>query len=334
MRVDRSRVREGMTAVSTKGEPLGKVIRCDDRSFIVEKGRFFPQDFELRYEYVSDVQGDRLIYALDDRISNAAERSRPSAAEAQREGADAAAVAAGARPTARAHHEEESRRLAESRPSVGDGRPLVERGPLAESRAGETGVAVESRRLLGGGGAPSDAESSASPPKTRVREGQPLQGSRRAAERIEEQEEIRIPLLEEELSVETISRETGHVRIHKEVRVEHRHLTVPITREEVVVERLPATQGAGASGAEAPFKEQTIDLAVHEDEVRVTKHPVVREELRVRKLAHHEERDTDATLRREEADIEDTTRPSTRRSSGSQPMMAASGRDDDSTGRG
>jgi hypothetical protein len=66
MRLDRGKVRPGMTALSTKGEKLGKVIRCDDESFVVEKGVFLHKDYELYYEYVTEARGDELIYALED----------------------------------------------------------------------------------------------------------------------------------------------------------------------------------------------------------------------------------------------------------------------------
>jgi hypothetical protein len=91
MRFDLGRVREGMTALSTKGEKLGKVIRCDDESFVVEKGLFFRKDYELYYEYVTEARGGELIYALEDpRLA----RGRPPAGRTpgQREAAEPSAT--------------------------------------------------------------------------------------------------------------------------------------------------------------------------------------------------------------------------------------------------
>ena len=53
MRWDRNSVREGMFVTSTKGERIGKVIRRDDDTFVVEKGTLFPKDYELRYDHIT-----------------------------------------------------------------------------------------------------------------------------------------------------------------------------------------------------------------------------------------------------------------------------------------
>jgi uncharacterized protein (TIGR02271 family) len=225
MGYDKSQVRVGMTAVSNRGETLGKVARSDEHAFVIEKGVFFPKDYLLRYEYITDIRGDQLVYALDD--------ARAAAAAAVRATPERAA-------------------------------PTV---------AGKSGN--------GAGG--------------------------RMARDLETDQELRLPLREEEITVEKVNRETGHVRIHKAVRTEERHITVPVTREEVVVERLPASATTAAAEDENTFQEQTIDVTVHEEEVHVSKHPVVREEVRVRKVAHEERRDAAATLRHEEVQIEDTT---------------------------
>jgi hypothetical protein len=83
MRFDLGRVREGMTALSTRGEKLGKVIRCDDESFVVEQGFFFRKDYELYYEYVTEARGDELIYALEDSRLVAREAGRATAIAAK-----------------------------------------------------------------------------------------------------------------------------------------------------------------------------------------------------------------------------------------------------------
>jgi hypothetical protein len=66
MKFDGSRVEVGMTAFSTRGEKLGKVLRCGDQEFVVEKGLLFPRDYLLRYEYVTSVRNGNVFYALDD----------------------------------------------------------------------------------------------------------------------------------------------------------------------------------------------------------------------------------------------------------------------------
>ena len=246
MKFDKSRVRPGMTAISTRGETLGKVARSDDQSFIIEKGTFFPKDYLLRYEYITDVRGDQLLYALEEaRVSESDLKSAASAPVAT-------AASVGAVPAA--------------------GTGIAERARAAVGRVAEE---VRERREL----------------KTDV----------------EADGEIRMALRDDEITVEKVNRETGHVRIHKAVRTEERHITVPVTREEVVVERVPADRSSSLSALEEPFEERDIDLTVHEEEIRVSTHPVVREEVRVRRVAHEEQRDASATLRHEEVRVEDTT---------------------------
>jgi len=60
MTIERSQIREGMTVYSADGEKLGKVLTCDDQTFIVEKGFFFPKDYVARYEDVVEASGDEI----------------------------------------------------------------------------------------------------------------------------------------------------------------------------------------------------------------------------------------------------------------------------------
>lgn len=240
MKYDKTRVRVGMKAISNRGEHLGRVLSRDDQGFIIEKGVFFPKDYLLRYEYISDLRGDELIYALDDlRI---AERATTAA---QRPVAAVSAASVGAIPVPAA---------------------------AAPLRAGDG--ALRGRHL------PADLDTD---------------------------QEIRLPLRDEEITIQKVNRETGRVRIHKSIRTEERHITVPVRREEVVVEHLAASPIRGAETLDEDFEEGTIDVTVHEEEVHVSKRPVIREELRVRKVSHEEQRDAAATLRHEEVHVEDTT---------------------------
>jgi uncharacterized protein (TIGR02271 family) len=250
-----------MVAVSTKGERLGKIIHTDVASFIVEKGMFFPKDYKLRYEYVTDLQNGEVIYELEE-SEWAGERR-------------------------------EQARL--------DDDVLPARSGLqTPAPAPRTGLAAAAVGTAGAGIGKVGAE---------LRSRATAEAFGRSAE------DIRIPLLDEEVSVEKFSRETGHVRIHKAVRTEERHLTVPVMREEIIVERSPA-RGDGVTAATAPFEDQVLDMAVHEEEIRVTKRPVVREEVRVRKVVHEEQREAAATLRHEECEVQETTPSITRNPAG------------------
>jgi len=295
MRFDKNSIRRGMTAISTKGQKLGKVIQCDDETFVVEKGVLFHKDYRLYYDYVADIRGDELRYALDD--------SRVAGRDAD----DAKADVQAKRP---------GRLDAEERP-LRSGQPVTQPVRMEERGAAARPIAEP----IGGGEHLGRSLRSEEPiERSAFREAR----AARTAERGADEGEMRIPLMDEEIAVEKVARETGHVRIHKGVRIEEKHLKVPVRREEVVIERLPGREASLAGAGADAFKEQTLDLPVHEEEVRVTKHAVMREELRVRRTAHEEQREATATLRHEEAEIEDTT-PAGRRSVWQEPAaMSAS----------
>jgi uncharacterized protein (TIGR02271 family) len=208
MITDRNRIREGMTVYSSDGEKLGKVVRCDEASFIIEKGFFFPKDYVARYADIADVTGD------DVRLSF----TRDSFAEG-----------AGARSYAEGGYES------------------------------QTGSGTE--------------------------------------------EDIRVPVSEEELDVVKRDREAGEVRLHKEVITEKKQIEVPVTREEVRVERGPVS-GRDVAAGDRAFQDETVSMPLHEEEVEIRKRPVVKEEVRLKKERVTEQRAAEADLRKERVEIE------------------------------
>lgn len=228
MRWDKRSVRDGMFVMGTQGERIGKVIRCDDDTFVVEKGVFFPKDYQLRYDHITDMSGGTIRYALNDFLRGRGPDDPPAIASASPAGASATGTtAATASPAAR-------------------------RGDKSVDR-----------------------------------------------------DEIRIPLMREEIGIEKVARESGHVRIHKTVVTEEKHFSVPVTREEIVIEHIPVGRDA-ALDADTRFTEDTVDVPLYEEEVRVSKRPIVEEEVVVRTVAHSVDREGSAMLRHEEAEVEDT----------------------------
>jgi uncharacterized protein (TIGR02271 family) len=112
----------------------------------------------------------------------------------------------------------------------------------------------------------------------------------------------RLQLREEQLDLEKERVQAGEVRLRKEVVTEQRNIEVPVTREEVVIERRPAAGDQPAGGAVGEGEEVRIPLM--EEEVRVEKTPVVREEISVRKREVQGTERVSETVRREEARIE------------------------------
>ncbi len=240
MRWDRNSVREGMFVTSTKGERIGKIIRRDDDTFVVEKGTLFPKDYELRYDHITDVDGGAITYSLSDLFQRDERTARRSAIDTP---ATTASLATDA--------------------PVATAAPAAAR--TASTKAATTAAAAESG-----------------------------------------DNEVRIPLMQEELEIEKVPRESGHVRIHKGVKTEERHFTVPVRREEIVIEHVTAFAGGAGTGESVTFEEETLDIPLHEEEIRVTKRPVLREEIVVRTVSHSIEKEATATLRHEEAEVEDT----------------------------
>jgi len=128
-------------------------------------------------------------------------------------------------------------------------------------------------------------------------------GARGAASWAGKSEDSRtMELREEELRVEKDQVQAGEVRLRKEVVTEERTVEVPVTREEVVIERRPAASGRDASGSIDEGEEIRIPLM--EEEVRVEKTPVVREEVNLKKRQVQDTERVSETVRKEEARIE------------------------------
>lgn len=116
-------------------------------------------------------------------------------------------------------------------------------------------------------------------------------------------EEARIPLREEELEAEKVRRE-DEVRLHKVVHTEMKHMEVPVEKEELVIERVPASQAGAADTGAGAFREDETRIPIMEEEVQVSKRPVVKEEVRAHKKTRTEKRDVSGEVRKEDIEVE------------------------------
>jgi uncharacterized protein (TIGR02271 family) len=119
----------------------------------------------------------------------------------------------------------------------------------------------------------------------------------------EEGKETRIPVREEELQAEKRAKES-EVGIHKEVHTETQRIDVPIQKEDVIIERGPADKTRSDEFSGKAFQEEDIRIPVKEEEVEVTKRPVVKEEVRVRKETRTENQPVSGEVRKEDVKIE------------------------------
>jgi uncharacterized protein (TIGR02271 family) len=113
--------------------------------------------------------------------------------------------------------------------------------------------------------------------------------------------EQKLEVTEEELHPRKQTVKTGEVRVRKEVKTEQRTINVPVTREEVVIERRPAS---GRRAGRADFKAEEVRIPVKEEQVRVEKQPVVKEEVRVGKRKVQGTEQVSGTVRKEKVRVE------------------------------
>ena len=119
----------------------------------------------------------------------------------------------------------------------------------------------------------------------------------------EHNNELRVQRTEEELAAGTREREAGEVRVKKNVRTDRESVAVPTRHEEVSVERVPLSGEA----SEAEIGDDEVLVPVTEEEVVVSKRPVVKEEVRIRKDVVEDTQIVEEDVRREEIDVEDET---------------------------
>jgi uncharacterized protein (TIGR02271 family) len=120
------------------------------------------------------------------------------------------------------------------------------------------------------------------------------------------EEEIHIPVMEEELTATTRRQDAGAVRIEKDVVTEERVLDVPVTEERVRVERRVVDRPANAADAEA-FTDTVIEVPVESEVVDVQKQARVAEEVVLSKEAVQRTERVKDTVRKEEVFVDEDT---------------------------
>ncbi len=118
------------------------------------------------------------------------------------------------------------------------------------------------------------------------------------------EDELRIPVMEEELTATVREQEAGAVRIEKRVVEEDRVLEVPVTDEQIRVERRIVDRPVSASETQA-FEEIVIDVPVTTEQVELQKQARVAEEIVVSKEATQRTEQVSGTVRREEVYVDE-----------------------------
>ncbi|MBW3632279.1 MAG: DUF2382 domain-containing protein [Chloroflexi bacterium] len=118
------------------------------------------------------------------------------------------------------------------------------------------------------------------------------------------EDEIRIPVMEEELTATVREQEAGAVRVEKDVVTEQRTLEVPVTEERVRVERRIVDRPVAAGDVDA-FEETVIDVPLTTETVEVQKQARVAEEVVLSKEAVQRTEQVTDTVRKEEVFIDE-----------------------------
>lgn len=147
-------------------------------------------------------------------------------------------------------------------------------------------------------------------------------------------DDIRIPVMEEQLSVGKHEVRRGLVRVHKTVTSEQASVNVPLREETVHVERHAVTgEYTGTTPTDA-FQEMEIEIPLRGEEADVTKRAVVREEIEIAKEVVERNQQATDTVRREEVHVhgadgesDDTTSTMTGSTRSTTGMTDTEGRD-------
>ena len=129
-------------------------------------------------------------------------------------------------------------------------------------------------------------------------------GTAQAGSSVTSDEEIRIPVMEEELTATVRSQEAGAVRVEKDVVTEQRTLDVPVTEERVRVERRIVDRPVSAADTDA-FEDVVIDVPLRTETVDVQKQARVAEEIVLSKEAVERTEQVTDTVRREEVFVDE-----------------------------
>ena len=112
-------------------------------------------------------------------------------------------------------------------------------------------------------------------------------------------------LYEERMIVDKDRIKTGEVAIDKHIESETTRISMPIEKEHIVIERVPTSgETVATDNVDAFQNNETVRMEVYEETPDIHKEAFLREEVSIRKEVTQEMLNEEATLRREELDID------------------------------
>jgi uncharacterized protein (TIGR02271 family) len=118
-----------------------------------------------------------------------------------------------------------------------------------------------------------------------------------------EEEEIRIPVVEEDLVADTRAVKTGSVRVQKHVERRIRTVETPLLQEEVEVRRVPVNRVVSEMPAVRKQSGEII-VPVVEEELVISKRLVLKEEIHLSKKRTRKRVVREVELERERAEVQ------------------------------
>ena len=118
---------------------------------------------------------------------------------------------------------------------------------------------------------------------------------------LNDEDRMKVRLLEEELHVNKAERQIGEVEVSKRIVTEQVEVPVTLEREEIIIHRHAATGDVGAEVGD--ITDQTIVVPVREEYAEVTKSAHVAEEIEIERRVTSQEQTISDTVRREELDV-------------------------------
>ena len=115
-------------------------------------------------------------------------------------------------------------------------------------------------------------------------------------------DEQSLKLKKEELEVDKNKVQTGEVDIHKRTVTETKTVDIPVEHEEVVIERHQVKDGETVGNMDSDFED--IHIPISEEQIEITKKPVVSEEVTIHKEKKHETKHVSEEVKREELDVD------------------------------
>ena len=267
----RSQIRPGMDVLGSDDNKLGEVDRLEGDYVVVKRGLLFPNDYYVPATSIASIDEDNLYLT---ETKDAADRL----------GWDTPPPAGTMRNETRSA-----------------GTPHIGMSYDEERDAGFDTTAIPEEHLA-------EDDRGHDRQENRVEREQPFAhyaDNKQSHIDDTENDIIRVPLSEEELTATRRPVDRGAVRVEKDVMEEDRSLDVPVTEEEVHVSRRSVDRDTAPG--ETAFEEGMLEVPVRGEEVDVQKRTRVTGEVDVTKKPVERTQHVTGTVRHEEAHVEDTT---------------------------